>query len=137
MRFCICVGGVYAVVGKQSEREELPFKSSVSETCLILPWQSFVQPGKGKLASNSLATRSCSIETARITTTANINLLYRRLRNGATLRELSRGNDERFLAPSYGCVPCADCLHRYNSMILPNGALTVVLVFVFSVCNLV
>ena len=51
------------------------------------------------------------------------NHLYRRMRIGATQRELSRSNGKRFLAPGYGCVSHADWLRRYCNTVLPNGAL--------------
>ena len=50
------------------------------------------------------------------------NRLYRQMRIGAAQRELSRANGERFLAPSDGCVPRADCLRHYSTTVLPNGA---------------
>lgn len=41
------------------------------------------------------------------------NRLYpNRIRIGAAQRELSPGNDERFLPPGYGCVPRDDYLRR-------------------------
>ena len=48
--------------------------------------------------------------------------MYRRMRIGAAQRELSRNNGERFLAHGYGCVPRAEWLRRYSTMVLPNGA---------------
>ena len=50
------------------------------------------------------------------------NRLYRRMRIGATQRELSRNNGKRFLAHGYGCVPHAEWLRRYSTTVLPNGA---------------
>ena len=50
------------------------------------------------------------------------NHLYRRMRIGAAQRELSRNNGERFLAPSYACIPSAEWLHRYGDTVLPKGA---------------
>ena len=50
------------------------------------------------------------------------NLLYRRMRIGATQREPSRSNDARFLAPGYGWLSRADWLRRCCNTVLPNGA---------------
>ena len=50
------------------------------------------------------------------------NRQYRRMRVGAAQRELSRNKGERFLAHGYGCVPRAECLSRYSTTMLPNGA---------------
>ena len=50
------------------------------------------------------------------------NRLYRQMRIGASQRELSRSNGERYLAPGYGCVPRAEWLSRYSATVLPNGA---------------
>ena len=41
---------------------------------------------------------------------------------GAAQRELSRSNDERFLAPGYGCIPHAEWLSRYSTTVLHNRA---------------
>ena len=52
------------------------------------------------------------------------NRLCRRMRIGATQRELSRDNGERFLGPVYACVTLADAdwLRRYHDMVLRKGA---------------
>ena len=50
------------------------------------------------------------------------NRLYRRMRIGASQRELSRNNGERFLAPGYACVTRAAWLRRYRDTVLPKGA---------------
>ena len=50
------------------------------------------------------------------------NRLYRRMRNGAAQRELSRNNGERFLASSYAYVPRSEWLRRYRDTVLPKGA---------------
>ena len=42
------------------------------------------------------------------------------MRIGAAQRELSRNNGERFLEPSYACVPRADWLRRYHHKVLPK-----------------
>ena len=43
------------------------------------------------------------------------NRRYRQMRIGAAQRELPRANGERFLAPGYGCVPCAGWLRHYST----------------------
>ena len=50
------------------------------------------------------------------------NRLYRQMRIGAAQRKLSRASSERFLAPGYGCVPCAEWLRHYSITVLPNVA---------------
>ena len=50
------------------------------------------------------------------------NRLYRRMRIGASQRQLYRNNGEQFLAHGYGCVPYAEWLSRYSTTVLPNGA---------------
>ena len=50
------------------------------------------------------------------------NRLYRLMRIGAAQRELSRSIGDRFLAPSYACVPRADWLRQYPDTVLPKGA---------------
>ena len=52
------------------------------------------------------------------------NRLYHRMRIGAAQRELSlRNNGERFLAPSYACVPRSEWLRRYHDTVLLKGCL--------------
>ena len=48
------------------------------------------------------------------------NRLYHQMRIGATQRELSRANGERFLAPGYSCVPRADWLRHYSTTALQH-----------------
>ena len=43
------------------------------------------------------------------------------MRIGVAQRELSRNNEERFLAPGYACVPRADWLRRYHDTVLSKG----------------
>ena len=50
------------------------------------------------------------------------NRLHRQMRIGASQRELSCANGERFLAPSYGCVPRAGWLRHYSTTVLPIEA---------------
>ena len=50
------------------------------------------------------------------------NRLYRCMWIGAAQPELSRNNDERFLAPGYACVLRAELLHCYHGTVLPKGA---------------
>ena len=50
------------------------------------------------------------------------NRRYRWMRIGVAQRELFRSNDERFLAPGYGCILRAEWLSRYSDTVLPNGA---------------
>ena len=47
--------------------------------------------------------------------------LYRWIRIGAAQRDLCRSNDERFLAPGYDCLPYANWLRRYFSIVLSEG----------------
>ena len=50
------------------------------------------------------------------------NRLYCRMRIGATQRELSQNNVERFVAPGYAYVPRVEWLRRYRDTVLPKGS---------------
>ena len=50
------------------------------------------------------------------------NRLSRRMRIGASQRELSRNNGESFLAPGYACVLSVEWLRRYHDTVLLKGA---------------
>ena len=44
------------------------------------------------------------------------------MRIGATQRELSQNNVERFVAPGYAYVPRVEWLRRYRDTVLPKGS---------------
>ena len=79
------------------------------------------RPGSGKWTSSFFA-RGIALLGVHSYQHRQTNRLYFRMRIGAAHRELSRNNGERLLAHGYGCVPRAEWLSRYSTIVLPNGA---------------